>query len=87
MGMVGVAGGIVLGLVINGIFMKVGINYSSFSGITDYMALINGWVYPTWGADKLLQRALSMAIISTLASLIPAHEAAQREPAEALHFV
>jgi ABC-type lipoprotein release transport system permease subunit len=87
MGMVGVAAGIVLGLLINGIFMKFGIDYSSFSGLTDYMALINGWVYPTWGVDKLFQRSLTVAIISVLASLIPAYEAAQREPAEALHFV
>ena len=28
-----------------------------------------------------------MLVISLLAALIPAHEAAQKEPAEALHFV
>jgi ABC-type lipoprotein release transport system permease subunit len=51
------------------------------------MALINGRVYPSWGVDKLLMRALTVAIIAALAAVIPAREAAQREPAEALHYV
>ncbi len=86
-GLVGVAVGIVLGLVINGILMQVGLDYSAFSGVTSYMALITGRVYPSWGVDKLLMRALTVAIISALAAVIPAREAAQREPAEALHYV
>jgi ABC-type lipoprotein release transport system permease subunit len=51
------------------------------------MALVGGRIYPDWGVDKLLWRALTVAIISALAALIPAREAARREPAEALHFV
>jgi ABC-type lipoprotein release transport system permease subunit len=51
------------------------------------MALISGRVYPGWGVDKLLMRASTVAIISALAAVIPAREAAQREPAEALHYV
>ncbi|MEJ2597762.1 MAG: ABC transporter permease [Anaerolineales bacterium] len=86
-GLVGVAVGIVLGLLINGVLKQVGLDYSAFSGVTSYMALAGGRVYPQWGVDKLLWRGLTVAVISALAALIPAREAAQREPAEALHYV
>jgi ABC-type lipoprotein release transport system permease subunit len=87
MGLVGVASGVALGLLINGIGGRVGMDFSKFSSISSYMALISGKVYPTWGVDKLLQRTLTVLIITTLAALYPAREAAQREPAEALHYV
>ncbi len=86
-GLVGVAVGIVFGLAINGLLMKVGLDFGSLSGVTSYMALIKGKIYPTWGTEKLVMRASMVAIISALASLLPAIEAGQREPAEALHFV
>lgn len=86
-GLVGVAVGIVFGLAINGLLMKVGLDFSSYSSITSYMALIKSRVYPTWGVEKLLFRASLVAIISALAAVIPAIEAGRREPAEALHFV
>jgi len=86
-GLVGVAAGIVLGLAINGGLMRVGLDFSSFSTVTSYMALIKDRVYPTWGVEKLLMRASMVAIISALAAVIPAIEAGRREPAEALHFV
>jgi ABC-type lipoprotein release transport system permease subunit len=87
MGLVGVAAGVALGLLINGVMGQVGMDISKFSSITSYMALISGRVYPTWGVDKLLQRTLTVLVITTLAALYPAREAAQREPAEALHYV
>jgi ABC-type lipoprotein release transport system permease subunit len=87
MGLVGAAAGVGLGLLINGVIGQVGMDFSQFSSITSYTALISGKVYPTWGVDKLLQRVLTVVIIATLAALYPAHEAAQREPAEALHYV
>jgi putative ABC transport system permease protein len=86
-GLVGVAVGIVFGLIINGILGRVGLDYSAFSGVTSYMALAGGRIYPDWGVDKLVGRGLTVAVISALATLIPAREAAQREPAEALHYV
>jgi ABC-type lipoprotein release transport system permease subunit len=86
-GLVGVAAGIVLGLLINGVLMRVGLDYSAFTSTTSYMALINDRIYPSRGIDTLLVRALTVAMISALAAVIPAHEAAGREPAEALHFV
>ena len=87
MGLVGVAFGVALGLLINLILGRVGFDYTQFSGITEYMALISGRVYPTLGTEKLLQRGLTALIIAILASFYPAHEAAQRDPAEALHTV
>ncbi len=86
-GLVGVVMGIVLGLMINGILMRVGLDYSQFTGVTDYTALISGRIYPSWGVEKLLWRGLTVAIISALAALIPAHEASQNEPAQSLHYV
>lgn len=86
-GLVGVVVGIALGMLINGSLMRVGLDYSQFANITTYMALIQGRIYPEWGFDKLLLRASTVAIISALAALIPAREAAQNEPANTLHFV
>ncbi len=86
-GLVGVAVGIVFGLIINGILRQVGLDYSAFSSVTSYMALAGGRIYPEWGIDKLVGRGLTVAVISALAAVIPAREAAQREPAEALHYV
>jgi len=87
MGLVGVAAGISMGLLFNGLLRMVGLDYSSFSGVTEYMALIGGRIYPGWGLEKIVGRSLTVAIIAALAAFIPAREAAQREPAEALHYV
>ena len=86
-GLVGVAIGIVFGLLINGSLMQVGMDFSAYTSVTSYTALITGHIYPSWGVDKLLGRALTVAVIAALASILPAREAAQREPAEALHYV
>src|SRR5690606_6896907 len=86
-GMVGVFVGVGLGLLFNGLFMRVGMDFSQFGNLTSYMALISGKVSPTWGVAKLLGRGLTVAIIAMLAAFYPAREAARREPAEALHYV
>ncbi len=86
-GLVGVAVGILIGLSFNWGLMQVGVDFSAYSGIASYMALIKDRIYPTLGTEKLLMRASVVAIISALAALIPAVEAGRREPAEALHFV
>jgi len=86
-GMVGVAVGILLGLLFNGLMMRVGLDFKAYASVASYMALITDKVYPTWGVEKLLMRASAVLIISALMSVIPAVEAARREPAEALHFV
>lgn len=86
-GLVGMAAGILFGLFINGMLMRVGLDFSAFSTVTAYTALISDKIYPSWGVDKLLGRGLMVVIISALAAVIPAREAAHQEPAEALHAV
>lgn len=87
MGLVGLGAGVALGLLINGISRQVGMDFSQYTSLSSYMALISGKIYPTWGVDKLPLRALMVLVITTLSALYPAYEAAQREPAEALHYV
>ena len=86
-GVVGAVAGVVLGILLNGILGQVGIDYSKFANITEYMALISGKIYPTLGLSNIVWRASTVIIIATLAAWIPATEAARREPAEALHYV
>lgn len=86
-GLVGIAAGIVMGLALNGLLRVFGLDFTAFSSMTSYMALINEKVYPGWGLDKLVGRGLTVAIIAALAALIPAREAAGKEPAQALHKV
>jgi ABC-type lipoprotein release transport system permease subunit len=87
MGLIGLAFGLALGLILNGVLGRVGIDYSRFSSLTEYTALINGSIYPTLGLEQLPQRALTVLIIAVLASFYPAREAARNEPAKALHHV
>jgi putative ABC transport system permease protein len=86
-GFVGVIAGIAMGLMINLSLMQVGMDYTQFAGITDYMALISGKVYPTLGVSKLPMRAIIIFVIAALAALVPAIIASRREPSEALHHV
>jgi ABC-type lipoprotein release transport system permease subunit len=86
-GAVGVIAGSALGVLVNGSLGKVGMDYSSYANITEYMALISGKVYPTLGLNGLPGRAVLVLVISTLAALIPAIAASRREPAAALHYV
>ena len=86
-GAVGVVVGIAFGLAINGSLGTVGWDMSSYSNLTEYMALISGRVYPTLGLRQVVSRALIVLTVSMLAALFPAWEASQREPAEALHSV
>jgi ABC-type lipoprotein release transport system permease subunit len=86
-GLIGVVAGILLGLAFNGLLRVVGLDFSAMAGLTSYSALITGKIYPSWGMGRLLSRALTVAIIAALAAVIPAREAAQRDPADALHYV
>jgi ABC-type lipoprotein release transport system permease subunit len=87
LGIVGVAVGIAFGLLVNVILGQVGIDYSKFSGMTDYMALLTGRTYPTLGLEKIPGRSLTVLVIAILAAFYPAHEAGQNEPATSLHYV
>lgn len=84
-GICGVVIGVALGLLINGVLRIVGLDFSAYANVTEYMALVGGRVYPDWGLGNFLPRALTVAIIATLAAFYPAHEASRREPATALH--
>ncbi len=86
-GVVGAVAGIAMGLLLNGSMGQVGMDYSQFAGITEYMALISGKVYPTLGLDKIGHRAVVVIVIAIFAALIPAAIASRREPSEALHHV
>jgi ABC-type lipoprotein release transport system permease subunit len=86
-GVVGVIAGVALGLALNLSLMQVGMDYSQFAGVTEYMALISGRIYPTLGVGKLAMRATIILVIAALAALIPAMIASRREPSEALHHV
>jgi putative ABC transport system permease protein len=87
MGLIGAGVGIALGLLLNGLLGKIGLDYSQFANLTEYTALITGRIYPTLGTEQLLGRTLTVVIIAALAALYPALEASRREPAEALHYV
>jgi ABC-type lipoprotein release transport system permease subunit len=87
MGLVGLAFGVVLGVLFNYLFSRIGFDYSAFSSMTSYTALISGRIYPSLGLEKLAQHGVLVLIISILASFYPAYEAAQHEPAKSLHYV
>lgn len=87
MGLVGVAVGVVFGLGMNFWLQQIGLDMSAYTGLTSYMALISTKIYPTLGLEKIALRTLTALVISLLASLIPAWEASQNEPATSLHFV
>ena len=75
------------GLGLNIWLQQIGLDMSAYTGLTSYMALISTKVYPTLGLEQIGLRTVTALVISLLASLIPAWEAAQNEPAKSLHFV
>ena len=87
LGFLGVVVGEVFGIGLNAIYSVVGFDFSQFSTLTDYMALISGRVYTSLALDSIFTRGFPVFVITILASLIPAREASQQEPSEALHYV
>jgi len=86
-GVVGAILGTILGSILNGALSIYGMDFSAFSDATEYTALISGRIYSQMSPLKTFQHAITILIISALAALSPAREAARREPAEALHYV
>ena len=86
-GVMGAVIGAVLGTTVNGIFSVIGLDYSQFASLTEYTALISGSIYTQLVPLKVLQHAVTVAVIATFAAVLPAIQASQREPAEALHYV
>ncbi|NMB56273.1 MAG: ABC transporter permease [Leptolinea sp.] len=87
MGLVGLAAGALLGLGVNALLGQIGLDYSAYTSMTEYLALITGRVYPTLGLEYLWQHGVTVLVIAILSSLYPAREAALKEPAAALHTV
>jgi putative ABC transport system permease protein len=87
-GLLGALAGSALGGLISAYYGKVGLEWAATaSEYSPLAALLGGRIYFTIGMDTLFNRALTVAIIAALASLYPAWQASQREPAEALHYV
>lgn len=86
-GVVGAGAGALVGIALNGTLGQIGLDYSQFANVAEYMALISGRVYPSLGVQALPARAVTVIVISLLAAAIPAVEASRREPAQALHHV
>lgn len=87
LGAVGVVVGIGLGLLLNFTMSKVGMDFGQFSSMTEYTALISGKIYTTLGLEKIVGHVVIIFVVTVLASLYPANEAAQQEPAKSLHYV
>ena len=87
MGAIGALAGVLLGLALNAVMGRVGFDFSQFTDVTAYTALIDGRVYSTLGLEKMPQYVITAIAISIVASFYPAREAARREPASALHYV
>jgi ABC-type lipoprotein release transport system permease subunit len=87
MGLVGLAFGVVLGGSTNALLGRVGFDFSAFSSMTSYAALLSGKMYPTLGLEKLLWHSLVVLVITILFSFYPAWQASQNEPAQSLHYV
>ncbi len=87
MGLVGLAFGVALGVLVNYLLGRVGFDYTAFSSMTTYTALISGRIYPTLGLEKLAQHSLLVLVIAVLFSFYPASQAARNEPAKSLHYV
>ena len=92
-GLLGALAGCVLGGAIGAYLGRVGIDWGAICGgidlreFGDMFGLMGDRLYVRIGLDVLIRRALTVGIISALASLYPAWQASRREPADALHYV
>jgi len=92
-GLVGALAGCLIGGVMGAYLGRVGIDWATIYGgvelseFGDMFGLMGDRLYVKIGLGVLLQRALTVGIISALASLYPAWQASKREPADALHYV
>jgi ABC-type lipoprotein release transport system permease subunit len=86
-GVVGAAIGCTLGLVVLSIFGQVGIDFSGVSSMGEATALMGDRIYTAYTPVGIVGRGVTVAVITALASLYPAWQAARQEPAQALHHV
>lgn len=87
-GAVGAALGCTLGwLAMLAFNLSGGYDMSSFSSAGEIYALMGDALYTTIDPVSIIQMGLLLVVMAVLASLIPAWQASQREPAEALHHI
>lgn len=79
--------GCLLGGALIGVMSQVGFDFSFASGLGEYTALMGNRLYPSITVGDAISRGVIVIFIAALASLYPAWQAAQKEPAEALHHV
>jgi ABC-type lipoprotein release transport system permease subunit len=86
-GAVGAVVGCGLSAALLALLGQVGIDFSFASNMGEITALMGDRLYPAVGAWHIASRGLLVISIAALASLYPAWQAAQKEAAEALHYV
>lgn len=86
-GVVGAVAGCLLGVLLVWAVAQVGIDLSMAAGMGEIMALLGNRLYPSVSVGDVVSRGLLVVLISALASLYPAWQAARGEPALALHHV
>lgn len=79
--------GCLIGGALLGVLSQVGFDFSFASGLGEYTALMGNRLYPSITIGDAINRGVIVVFIAALASLYPAWQAAQKEPAEALHHV
>lgn len=66
---------------------QVGLNIGLSQGTGDITALMGSRLYPSIPVINIIFYGISVVLIATLASLIPAWQASHNEPAESLHYI
>jgi ABC-type antimicrobial peptide transport system permease subunit len=85
---VGAVGGCTLGwLAMLAFNMSGGYDMSSFTSAGEIYALMGDAFYATIDPASILQMGLILVVMAVLASLIPAWQASQKEPAESLRHI
>ena len=86
-GTVGAVIGCTLGWLLVSLIGQQGFNLSYGQGMGDITALLGDRIYPTVSLGDVVSRGVMVVVIAALASLYPAWQASQKEPAVALHHV
>lgn len=87
-GIVGAVVGCILGwLIILAFNASGGYDMSAYADLGELYALMGDAIYASVSPAGILQQGVIVAVMTTLASLIPAWQASRKEPANALHHI
>ena len=86
-GLTGAVLGACLGTIVGGALSYYGFDFSAYADMADFTAFFSDRFYPPLVPLKIIDHGLTVLIVSALASIYPAFQASQQEPAEALHYV